>query len=103
MAKDDRGNTYISEAQSKARAAYDKAVDTRIIAREERQYARANRTDEEQLIRLDKLLGEGVGATRERARLIKQIAQKAATKKKEAAEKAHKAATKERKASKDSD
>ena len=49
-------------------------------AREARAEARASRTDEEQLAHLDKLLGKGVGAKRERARLAKRIADKQAKK-----------------------
>jgi len=36
---------------------------------EERQAAREHRSDREQIARLDRLLGDGVGAVRERARL----------------------------------
>lgn len=105
MAKDERGNTYISEAQSKARSKWEDRKKAKIEAREERQYARANRTDEEQLARLDMLLGEGIGATRERARLIKRIAKRkeeAKAKKEKAEKKEQVAAAKERKASKSS-
>jgi len=42
-------------------------------AAEERAEARANRTAQQQLERLDALLGEGNGAAKERARLEKQI------------------------------
>ena len=36
--------------------------------------ARAERSDEEQLERLDEMFGEGNGAAQERARLLKRIA-----------------------------
>ena len=39
----------------------------------ERAKARASRSDAEQLSRLDNLLGKGVGAKKERARLAKRI------------------------------
>tara|TARA_R110000796_G_C14404778_1_gene418023 strand:- start:509 stop:685 length:177 start_codon:yes stop_codon:yes gene_type:complete len=45
-------------------------------AAEERAEARANRTAQQQLERLDALLGEGVGAVRERALLEKQLRDK---------------------------
>jgi ABC-type enterochelin transport system substrate-binding protein len=38
------------------------------------QQERANRTDQEQLKRLDQLFGSGQGAKRERARLLERIA-----------------------------
>lgn len=41
MAKDERGNTYISEAQSKARAEWDARQKAKVEAREARQKARA--------------------------------------------------------------
>jgi len=40
---------------------------------QERQEARDARTPQEQLKRLDRVLGEGVGAAKERVRLAKQI------------------------------
>jgi len=87
MAKDEKGNTYISEAQSKAAAFWadrQKAKQERLEARQE---ARAARTDEEQLARLDKLLGPDMGAKRERARLHKRIEKKKAAAAKKAAKK----------------
>ena len=53
----------------------------------ERNAARAALTDQQQLDRLDKILGAGVGAAKERARLAKRIEggakKKASSKKKE--------------------
>tara|TARA_Y100001970_G_scaffold259516_1_gene340578 strand:+ start:15802 stop:16008 length:207 start_codon:yes stop_codon:yes gene_type:complete len=51
----------------------------------ERDAARAALTDQQQLDRLDKILGAGVGATKERARLAKRI--EAGAKKKASASK----------------
>ena len=48
----------------------------------ERNAARAALTDQQQLDRLDKILGAGVGATKERARLAKRIEAPASKKKK---------------------
>lgn len=54
---------------------------------QERNAARAALTDQQQLDRLDKILGAGVGAAKERARLAKRIEggtkKKAPSKKKE--------------------
>jgi hypothetical protein len=47
--------------------------DRRRDAAEERAEKRANRTAQQQLDKLDALLGEGVGAVKERARLEKQL------------------------------
>jgi hypothetical protein len=73
MAKDGSGNTYISEAQSKHRIAWDNKQKAKAERREANQKARAERTDEQQLARLDAMFGEGLGATRERKRLLKRI------------------------------
>tara|TARA_Y100001937_G_C6997548_1_gene274941 strand:+ start:35 stop:226 length:192 start_codon:yes stop_codon:yes gene_type:complete len=48
----------------------------------ERNAARAALTDQQQLDRLDKILGAGVGAVKERARLAKRIEASASKKKK---------------------
>lgn len=48
----------------------------RKLAAEDRAEARANRTAQQQLDKLDALLGEGVGAVRERALLEKQLRDK---------------------------
>ena len=48
----------------------------RKLAAEDRAEARANRTARQQLDKLDALLGEGVGAVRERALLEKQLRDK---------------------------
>jgi len=45
----------------------------RTLAAEDRAEARANRTAQQQLDKLNALLGEGVGAVKERARLEKQL------------------------------
>jgi hypothetical protein len=45
----------------------------RTLAAEDRAEKRANRTARQQLDKLDALLGEGVGAVRERALLEKQL------------------------------
>jgi len=45
----------------------------RTLAAEDRAEARANRTAQQQLDKLDALLGEGVGAVKERKRLEKQL------------------------------
>jgi len=45
----------------------------RTLAAEDRAEQRENRTAQQQLDKLDALLGEGVGAVKERARLEKQL------------------------------
>ena len=47
--------------------------DRRREAAEGRAFERENRTAQQQLDKLDALLGEGVGAVKERARLEKQL------------------------------
>jgi len=49
----------------------------------ERQTVANKRTPEEQLRRLDKMFGEGQGATKERAKLAKRIAERNEVKKKD--------------------
>lgn len=87
MAKDEKGNTYISEAQSRARGVWEDRKKTKEEARVARQEARTARTDEQQLARLDELLGPGAGAKRERARLHKRIEDRKAKAAKKAAKK----------------
>lgn len=87
MAKDESGRTYVSEAQSKARGKWEDRLIAQDAAREERQEARKRRSDEQQLARLDAMFGEGQGAKRERARLLKRIRQQKETKKNETATK----------------
>lgn len=48
----------------------------RTLAAEDRAEARANRTAQQQLERLDSLFGEGEGAVKERKRLEKQLRDK---------------------------
>ena len=74
MAVDEKGNIYISEAQSKRRMAWDAKQKAKVELREANKKARVERTDEQQLARLNTMFGEGLGATRERERLIKRIA-----------------------------
>ncbi|KKM99693.1 hypothetical protein LCGC14_1145420 [marine sediment metagenome] len=74
MAVDEKGNIYISEAQSKHRMAWDVKQKAKVELREANKKARGERTDEQQLARLNTMFGEGLGATRERERLIKRIA-----------------------------
>jgi len=83
MAKDEKGNTYISEAQSKAAGSWADREKEKEEARLARQETRVERTDEQQLARLDKLLGKGVGAVSERARLCERIEKRKSQPKKE--------------------
>ena len=75
MAKNKDGTAYITEAQAQAKADYvarKEAQRQDIIRRREE---RAKLTDEEQIARLDRAFGVGVGAKRERERLAKRIAE----------------------------
>ena len=51
-----------------------KSLKQKQMETEERNKLRAQRTPEEQLARLDHILGKGVGAKKERAKLAKLIA-----------------------------
>lgn len=95
-----------SEAHSKARAAWENKEKAKVDTSETNQQTRAERTDEQQLAKLDKLLGEGVGATRERERLTKRIAKRqeeAQAKKEKTQKKERSGDTEKREAPKDSD
>lgn len=50
-----------------------KSKEMKMMEADERNTARAKRTPKEQLQRLDQKLGAGVGARKERARLIQQV------------------------------
>jgi len=65
----------ITEAQARARASYERRKENQAEARQLRLEARTARSSKQQLEVLDKKLGKGVGARRERARLMKQIAE----------------------------
>lgn len=71
MAKHKDGSQYISEKQAKAKSLYDQRKQNKYDGVKTRQEERVNRSPQEQLKRLDQLLGENVGATKERARLSK--------------------------------
>ena len=76
-----------SEAHAKARDVRESRIEAQWKAITERAEARAGRTPEQQLAVLDVRLGKDTGATNERARLNKQIAdrQKKAAKKEDKA------------------
>jgi len=70
MAKDKKtGNQYISEKQGKAKAARDAHKDQQIYDREARKVDQSKRTPQQQLNLLDKRIGVGIGASKERAKL----------------------------------
>ena len=52
---------------------YDNQMNAKKATREANQAARAARTDQQQLARLDKIFGVGLGAAKERARLLRRI------------------------------
>ncbi len=60
---------YSTEAQSAAHAMYQKRREDQAAAFQARLKARAERSPAQQLAELDRRLGVGVGAVRERARL----------------------------------
>ena len=62
-----------SEAHTKARELYQSRKEEKSEGLKARQSARAARSDKEQLARLDTLLGKGLGAKRERAKLQARI------------------------------
>lgn len=62
---------YSTEAQSEAHAKYQRRREDQAAAFQARLKARAERTPAQQLAELDRRLGVGVGAVRERARLQK--------------------------------
>ena len=66
-------NGFPTEAQSKARERYQARQEAKVAKRMANLAARAKRSPEEQLARLDSILGKGQGARKERARLLAQI------------------------------
>ena len=71
-----------NEAHLAAQQAKMERVQDQILDSIERDEAAKNRTPEEQLARLDKMLGKGKGAKKERARLKKKIQDRKNRKKK---------------------
>lgn len=55
------------------RGQWDDRQKAKLAKADDNKLAREARTPQQQLDRLDKLLGEGVGAKKERARLLKEI------------------------------
>ena len=75
--RDADGNvkTTITEAQSRAKALYDTRKEQKAERLRQREEARSKRTPQQQLERLDMLLGKDLGAAKERARLNRLINQ----------------------------
>lgn len=73
--RDGQGNqkVTISEAQANAAAVYAERKAQKLIGADIRREAREARTNQQQLERLDMLLGKGLGAVKERARLERLI------------------------------
>lgn len=73
MAKDKNGNTTTTPAQIEHKARWDARQKAKQLGEMERIAAAAHRSPQDQLKRLDQILGVGVGAARERARLTAKI------------------------------
>lgn len=76
---DQRGNAPKSDAQRNAQAYWQEKQAAKLATLKDNQEARAKRTPQQQLDLLDAKLGEGVGAKKERARLLKKIAKEQET------------------------
>ena len=75
--RDKNGNVtsevYVSDAQSRARENWRAKQNTKRKGQEKNETARGKRSDGEQLAILDRRLGKGVGAKRERTKLRKRM------------------------------
>lgn len=67
------GRSFITDAQRDARDLYLSRLRQSITIAQENMINRAKRTPEQQIAHLDAKLGKGIGATKERARLLKII------------------------------